>query len=72
MSYKELDPFNYMDINPQNYKSKQQLISDLEEISKVLENITNDWKEREISLQKIGSISKGNLNKSDIFIKIST
>ena len=69
MSYKELDPFNYMDINPQNYKSKQQLISDLEEISKVLENITNDWKEREISLQKIGSISKGNLNKSDIFIK---
>ena len=69
MSYNEFDPFNYMDLKPQNYKSKQQLISDLEEISKILENITNDWKEREASLQKIGSIAKGNLNKSDIFIK---
>ena len=69
MSFKDLDPFNYIDIKPQNYKSKQQLVSDLEEISKNLENITNDWKEREISLQKIGSITKGNLSQSDIFIK---
>ena len=56
-------------IKPQNYKSKQQLINDLEDISKSLENITNDWKERELSLQKIGTIAKGNLNQSDIFIK---
>ena len=69
MSFKDLDPFNYLDIKPQNYKTKQELFSDLEEISKTLENITNDWKERELSLQKIGSISKGNQNKSDIFIK---
>ena len=69
MSYKDLDPFNYIDIKPQNYKSKQQLIIDLEDISKTLENITNDWKEREFSLQKLGTIAKGNLNKSDIFTK---
>ena len=69
MSYKELDPFNYNDLKPQNYKSKQNLISDLEEISKNIENITNDWKERELSLQKIGKISKGNLSQSEVFIK---
>ena len=69
MSYKDLDPFNYIDIKPQNYKTKPEIFSDLEQISTNLENITNDWKERELSLQKIGSISKGNQNKSDIFIK---
>ena len=69
MSYKELDPFNYADLKPQNYKSSQHLISDLEEISKKLENITNDWKERELSLQKIGKISKGNQSHSEVFIK---
>ena len=69
MSYKEQDPFNYNDLKPQNYKSKQKLITDLEHISKNLENITNDWKERELSLQKLGTIAKGNLNKSDIFTK---
>ena len=37
MSFKELDPFNYIDIKPQNYKSKQQLMIDLEDISKTLE-----------------------------------
>ena len=69
MSYKEQDPFNYNDLKPQNYKSKQKLITDLEHISKNLENITNDWKERELSLQKLGTIVKGNLNQSDIFTK---
>ena len=58
MSYKELDPFNYADLKPQNYKSSQHLISDLEEISKKLENIINDWKERELPLQKIAKFQK--------------
>lgn len=69
MSYKELDPFNYIDIKPKNYKSKQELYSDLEDISKNLDNITNEWKERETSLRQLGSISRGNRRKSDIFIK---
>ena len=69
MSYQDFDPFNYIDIKPQNYKFKQNLSSDLEEISKTLENIINDWKEREASLQYIGRIAKGNLGKSDYFIK---
>ena len=69
MSSKDLDPFNYIDLKPHNYKSKQQLNNDLEEISKNLENITNDWKERELSLRKLGTISIGNQNQSDVFIK---
>ena len=69
MSFKELDPFNYIDIKPQNYKSKQQLMIDLEDISKTLENITNEWKEREESLQKLSSISIGNYSKSELFVK---
>ena len=69
MSLKEQDYFTYIDINPQNYKSKQELITDLEEISKTLENITNDWKEREAFLKKISSICLGNQGKSDLFLK---
>lgn len=69
MSLKEQDPFNYIDIKQKNYKSKQDLITDLEEIAKTLENITNDWKERETSLKKISSICLGNQGKSDLFLK---
>ena len=69
MTSRELYQFNYIDIKPLNYNSKQQLLSDLEEISKALENTTLDWKKREASLKKIGSISKGNFSKSDPFIK---
>ena len=69
MTVKELYPFNYIDIKPINYNSKQQLLSDLEEISKTLENTTLDWKKREASIKKIGCITKGNLSKSDSFIK---
>ena len=65
---KYLDPFNYNDIKPQNYKHKQNISSDLEQIIKSLENITNDWKERESSLQFIGRIVKGNQGHSDFFI----
>ena len=32
MSYEDLDQFHYIDIKPQNYKTKPELISDLEEI----------------------------------------
>ena len=69
MSTRELYPFNYIDIKPLNYNSKQQLLTDLEEISKSLENTTLDWKKREASLKKIGCITKGNFSKSDSFIK---
>ena len=65
---KLLDPFNYNDIKPQNYKHKHNISSDLEQITKTLENITNDWKERESSLQFIGRILKGNQGHSDFFI----
>ena len=69
MSLKDLDPFNYLDLKPLNYKHKQNMSSDLELIVKTLENITNEWKERESSLQYIGRIVKGNQGKSDFFIK---
>ena len=69
MSLKEQDQFTYYDIKPKNYKAKQELVTDLEEISKTLENITNDWKERETSLNKISSICLGNQGKSDLFLK---
>ena len=69
MSYKDFDPFNYMDLKPQNYKFKQNMSTDLDLIIKTLENISNDWKEREESLQYIGRIVKGNQGKSDFFIK---
>ena len=69
MSYRDLDPFNYMDIKSQNYKSKQNMSSDIDLITKTLENITNDWKERESCLQFIGRIVKGNQGKSDVFIE---
>ena len=44
MSYKDFDPFNYMDLKPQNYKFKQNMSTDLDLIIKTLENISNDWK----------------------------
>ena len=69
MTAKELDPFNYFDIKSIDYKSKQQFLLDLEEISKNLENVSEDWKKRQSSLKKIGSISKSNYGKSDTFIK---
>mgnify|MGYP002622171292 CR=1 FL=1 len=69
MSFKDLDPFNYSDLKPLNYKHKQNMQPDLDLITKTLENITNDWKERESSLQYIGRIVKGNQGKSDFFIK---
>ena len=69
MSYKDFDPFSYMDLKPQNYKFKQNMSTDLDLIIKTLENISNDWKEREESLQYIGRIVKGNQGKSDFFIK---
>ena len=69
MSFKDLDPFNYSDLKPLNYKHKQNMQPDLDLITKSLENITNDWKERESSLQYIGRIVKGNQGKSDFFIK---
>ena len=68
MLYQELDSFEYIDIKPKNYKSKEQLLNDLGEISTTLENITNDWKERELALKEIGSIAKGNQKKSDTLI----
>ena len=69
MSFKDLDPFNYSDLKPLNYKHKQNMQPDIDLITKTLENITNDWKERESSLQYIGRIVKGNQGKSDFFIK---
>ena len=69
MSFQDLDPFNYLDLRPQNYKHKQNMSSDIDLIIKTLENITNEWKERESSLQFIGRIVKGNQGKSDFFIK---
>ena len=69
MSLKDLDPFNYSDLKPLNYKHKQNMQPDIDLITKTLENITNDWKERESSLQYIGRIVKGNQGKSDFFIK---
>ena len=69
MSFQDLDPFNYLDLKPQNYKHKQNMSSDIDLIIKTLENITNEWKERESSLQFIGRIVKGNQGKSDFFIK---
>ncbi len=65
---KFLYPFNYYDIKSQNYKHKHNISSDLEQIIKSLENITNDWKERESSLQFISRIVKGNQGHSDFFI----
>ena len=69
MSYSSFDPFSYIDIKPQNYKQKQNITFDLEQILKTLENITNDWKERESALQFIGRMVKGNQGHSDLFIK---
>ena len=69
MSNSNFDPFSYIDIKPQNYKQKQNISFDLDQIIKTLENITNDWKERESALQFIGRIVKGNQGHSDLFIR---
>ena len=62
--------FDYEGINPLNYKGKQTINDDLDEILKNTINTTIDWKKRENSLKKIGQICIGDQGKSDIFIKI--
>ena len=62
--------FDYEDIVPLNYKGKQELNADLEEILKNTINTTIDWKIRENSLKKLGQISIGDQGNSDIFIKM--
>ena len=48
--------FDYDDIIPLNYKGKQGLSEDLDEILKNTINITIEWKKRESSLKKLGQI----------------
>ena len=62
--------FDYEDIEPLNYKGKQGLNADLEEILNNTINTTIDWKKRESSLKKLGQICIGDQGSSDIFIKM--
>ena len=62
--------FDYDDINPLNYKGKQGLNDDLDEILKNTINTTIDWKKRESAIKKLGQICKGDQGNSDTFIKI--
>ena len=61
--------FNYDDIIPLDYKGKQGLNDDLDEILKNTINTTIDWKKRENSLKKLGQICIGDQGNSDTFIK---
>ena len=61
--------FDYEGIIPLNYKGKQNINDDLDEILKNTINTTIDWKKRENSLKKLGQICLGDQGKSDIFIK---
>ena len=62
--------FDYEDIIPLDYKGKQGLNEDLDEILKNTINTTIDWKKRENSLKKLGQICIGDQGNSDIFIKL--
>jgi hypothetical protein len=61
--------FDYEGIVPLNYKGKQTINDDLEEILKNTINTTIDWKKRENALKKLGQICLGDQGNSDIFIK---
>ena len=61
--------FDYDDIIPLDYKGKQGLNEDLDEILKNTINTTIDWKKRENSLKKLGQICVGDQGNSDTFIK---
>jgi hypothetical protein len=61
--------FDYDDIIPLNYKGKQGLNEDLDEILKNTINTTIEWKKRESSLKKLGQICIGDQGNSDTFIK---
>ena len=63
------DPFDYNDIIPLDFKSKQNLLQTFEEIYKYTENTKIDWRKRELSLKRIGRICLGNQGKSDTFIQ---
>ena len=62
--------FDYEDIIPLNYKGKQGLNDDLDDILKNTINTTIDWKKRESALKKLGQICIGDQGGSDTFIKI--
>ena len=62
--------FDYEDIIPLNYKGKQGLNEDIDEILRNTINTTIDWKKRENSLKKLGQICIGDQGNSDIFIKL--
>ena len=61
--------FDYEGIIPLNYKGKQNINDDLDEILKNTINTTIDWKKRESSIKKLGQICLGDQGNSDIFIK---
>ena len=61
--------FDYDDIAPLNYKGKQGLNDDLDEILKNTINITIDWKKRENSIKKLGQICIGDQGDSEELIK---
>ena len=61
--------FDYEGIIPLNYKGKQTINDDLDEILKNTINTTIDWKKRENALKKLGQICIGNEGNSDTFIK---
>ena len=61
--------FDYEGINPLNYKGKQSINDDLDEILKNTINITIDWKKREAAIKKVGQICIGDQGNSDLFIK---
>ena len=62
--------FDYEDIIPLNYKGKQGLNEDIDEILKNTINTTIDWKKRENSLKKLGQICIGDQGNSDTFIRL--
>ena len=64
-----IDPFDYSDIIPLDYKSKSDLNSEFEEIYKNTENTKIDWRKRELALKKIARICIGNQGKSDTFLQ---
>ena len=61
--------FNYDDITPLNYKGKQGLNDDLDEILKNTINTTIDWKTRENSIKKLAQICIGDQGNSEELIK---
>ena len=66
----EDNTYDFSDINPINYKQEKYFNLDIDQILNDTKDIQTEWKKRENSLKKLGSICLGNYGKNPNFIKI--